>query len=64
LDEETLSALMLNYPADANPKGLALCSSRDPARVRRNVKEVLEPDFSPEQIVMFGELALLMVPQR
>jgi D-threo-aldose 1-dehydrogenase len=56
LNEHTLSALMLNYAADANPTGLVLFSSRDPARVRRNVKAVLEPDFSPEQIAMFGEL--------
>jgi D-threo-aldose 1-dehydrogenase len=56
LDEDTLSALMLNYAADANPTGLVLFSSRDPARVRRNVKAVLEPDFSSAQIAMFGEL--------
>jgi D-threo-aldose 1-dehydrogenase len=67
LDEVTLSALMLNYAADANPRGLVLFSSRDPARVRRNVKAVLEPDFSPEQIAVFGELvnqSLLIVPPR
>jgi len=56
LDEGTLSALMLNYAADANPKGLVLFSSRDPLRVSRNVKAVLESDFSPAQIAMFGEL--------
>ena len=56
LDEDTLSALMLNYAADANPKGLMLFSSRDPARVGRNVKAVLESDYSPAQIAMFGEL--------
>jgi D-threo-aldose 1-dehydrogenase len=56
LDENTLSALMLNYAADANSKGLVLFSSRDPVRVSRNVKAVLEPDFSPAQIAMFGEL--------
>src|SRR6267142_667098 len=55
LDENTLSALMLNYAADANPKGLVLFSSRDPMRVSRNVKAVLESDFSPAQIAMFGE---------
>jgi hypothetical protein len=68
LDEKTLSALMLNYAADADPEGLVLFSSRDPTRVRRNVKAVLEPDFSPEQIAMFGELvnqvSLLIVPPR
>ncbi len=56
LDEHTLSALMLNYAADANPKGLVLFSSRDPARVSRNVKAVLESDFSPTQIAIFREL--------
>jgi D-threo-aldose 1-dehydrogenase len=56
LDDDTLSALMLNYAADANPKGLVLFSSRDPVRVSRNVKAVLESDFSPAQIAMFGEL--------
>src|SRR6267378_8086766 len=56
LDENTLSALLLNYAADANPKGLVLFSSRDPVRVSRNVKAVLELDFSPAQIAMFGEL--------
>jgi len=56
LDENTLSALMLNYAADANPKGLVLFSSRDPVRVSRNVKAVLESDFSPAQIAIFGEL--------
>lgn len=56
LDENTLSALMLNYAADANPRGLVLFSSRDPARVSRNVKAVLESDFSPAQIATFGEL--------
>jgi D-threo-aldose 1-dehydrogenase len=68
LDEDTLSALMLNYAADANPRGPVLFSSRDPVRVRRNVKAVLEPDFSPEQIAMFGELVnqefLSIVPPR
>ena len=68
LDEDTLSALMLNYAADANSRGLVLFSSRDPAKVRRNVKAVLEPDFSPAQIAMFGELvnleSRLVVPAR
>jgi D-threo-aldose 1-dehydrogenase len=67
LDGDTLSALMLNYAADANPRGLVLFSSQDPARVRRNVKAVLEPDFSPEQIAMFGEFVnqeSLIVPPR
>jgi D-threo-aldose 1-dehydrogenase len=68
LDEETLSALMLNYAANANPSRLVLFSSRDPARVRRNVKAVLEPDFSPAQIALFGELvnqeSMVIVPPR
>jgi D-threo-aldose 1-dehydrogenase len=68
LDEDTLSALMLKYAADANPGGLVLFSSRDPARVRGNVKAVLEPDFSPAQIALFGELvsqeSLRIVPPR
>jgi D-threo-aldose 1-dehydrogenase len=62
LDENTLSALMLNYAAEANPKGLVLFSSRDPMRVSRNVKAVLESDYSPAQIAMFGELVNLESP--
>ncbi|HXN22766.1 MAG TPA: aldo/keto reductase [Candidatus Dormibacteraeota bacterium] len=62
LDEDTLSALMLNYAADANPKGLVLFSSRDPVRVSRNVKAVLESDFSAAQIAMFGELVKQQSP--
>ena len=56
LDGETLSALMLKHAADANPRGTVLFSSRDPARVRKNVKAILEPDFSRAQVAMFGEL--------
>jgi len=56
LDKATLSALLLNYAADANRGGLVLFSSRDPTRVRQNVKAVLEPDYSPAQIALFGEL--------
>lgn len=56
LDEEALSALMLNYAAEANSNGLVLFSSRDPMRVKRNVKAVLESDISPDQIAMFVEL--------
>jgi D-threo-aldose 1-dehydrogenase len=62
LDENTLSALMLNYAADANPGGLVLFSSRDPVRVSRNVKAVLESDFSPAQIAVFGELVSQELP--
>jgi hypothetical protein len=68
LDEDTLSALMLNYAAEANPRGRVLFSSRDPVRVRKNVKAVLESEFSPAQIATFGELvnqeSLLIVPPR
>jgi D-threo-aldose 1-dehydrogenase len=62
LDENTLSALMLNYAADANPKGLVLFSSRDPVRVNRNVNAVLDSDFSPAQTAMFGELVNRVSP--
>lgn len=52
----------------ANPGGLVLFSSQDPARVWGNVKAFLEPDFSPAQIVTFGELVsqepLRIVPPR
>jgi aryl-alcohol dehydrogenase-like predicted oxidoreductase len=63
LDRNTLSVLMLNYAANANPKGLVLFSSRDPLRVSRNVKAVLESDFSPEQVAIFGELVNQESPQ-
>jgi aryl-alcohol dehydrogenase-like predicted oxidoreductase len=56
LDGNTLSALMLNYAADANLEGLVLFSSRDPTRVSRNVRALLNSDFSPAQIARFGEL--------
>jgi D-threo-aldose 1-dehydrogenase len=62
LHEETLSALMLNYAADANPNGLVLFSSRDPMRVSRNVKAVLGSDFSPAQITKFVELVSQELP--
>jgi aryl-alcohol dehydrogenase-like predicted oxidoreductase len=55
-DDDTLSSLMLNYAADANPKGLVLFSSRDPKRVSRNVKAVLHSGFSAAQVAVFGEL--------
>jgi D-threo-aldose 1-dehydrogenase len=56
LDKATLSALLLNYAVDANRGGLVLFSSRDPARVRQNVKAVFVADYSPAQIALFGEL--------
>jgi D-threo-aldose 1-dehydrogenase len=62
LDQEMLSALMLNYAADANPNGLVLFSSRDPVRVSRNVRAVLESDFSPAQTSMFAELVNQKLP--
>jgi len=62
LDQEMLSALMLNYAADANPNGLVLFSSRDPVRVNRNVKAVLESGFSPAQTTMFAELVNQKLP--
>jgi D-threo-aldose 1-dehydrogenase len=62
LDEETLSALMLNYAADANRNGLVLFSSRDRLRVHRNVKAVLESEFSAAQIEMFEELVKQELP--
>jgi D-threo-aldose 1-dehydrogenase len=54
--QETLSALMLNYAAGANPNGMILFSSRSPARVRKNAGDVLEPDLSAVQITLFGDL--------
>ena len=39
-----------------------LFSSRDPVRVSRNVKAVLESDFSPAQIATFGELVNQVSP--
>lgn len=56
VDEDTLSSLMLSYAANANQKGLVLFSSRDPARVSKNAKAVLESHFSDPQIRTFGEL--------
>jgi D-threo-aldose 1-dehydrogenase len=53
--DEIISALMLNYSAHANADGLALFSSRDPARVKSNVKAVLEPEFSPVQVELFAQ---------
>jgi len=53
--DEIISALMLNYSAQANADGLVLFSSRDAARVRSNVKAVLEPEFSPVQVELFAQ---------
>jgi D-threo-aldose 1-dehydrogenase len=53
--DEIISALMLNYSAQANAGGLVLFSSKDAARVRSNVKAVLEPAFSPVQVELFAQ---------
>lgn len=53
---EIISALMLNYAAQVNPNGLVLFSSRDASRVKSNVRAVLEPDISPAQVELFGQL--------
>jgi D-threo-aldose 1-dehydrogenase len=54
--DETISALMLNYSVQADPNGLVLFSSKDASRVSRNVKAVLEPELSPAQVELFGQL--------
>jgi D-threo-aldose 1-dehydrogenase len=53
---ETISALMLNYAVQVNRNGLVLFSSRNETRVNGDVRAVLEPDLSPAQIELFGEL--------
>ena len=55
-DEDTLSSLMLNYAVDANQGGSVLFSSRDPARVTKNAKAVLQSHFSTLQTLVFREL--------
>jgi aryl-alcohol dehydrogenase-like predicted oxidoreductase len=54
--QETISALMLNYSVESNANGLVLFSSRDRQRVARNIKAVLEPAVSSEQIALFRRL--------
>src|SRR5579859_5633621 len=54
--QETISALMLNYSVESNANGLVLFSSRNRARVAGNVKAVLEPAISSEQVALFGRL--------
>jgi D-threo-aldose 1-dehydrogenase len=54
--DEIISALMLNYAVQVNPKGLVLFSSGSASRVSRNVRAVLEPDISPAQVKLFGQL--------
>lgn len=53
---ESISALMLNYSVRKNPEGLVLFSSRDASRAAKNARAVLEPDVSPEQVELFGQL--------
>jgi D-threo-aldose 1-dehydrogenase len=55
-EDEIISALMLNYAAQANSNGLVLFSSRDATRVRKNVCAVLEPELSPAQVELFARL--------
>lgn len=54
--EDTISALLLNYAVEANPHGLVIFSSMKSARVTKNVKAVLETPFSAEQLALFGQL--------
>ena len=54
--DEIISALMLNYAVQVNQNGLVLFSSKDASRVNRNVRAVLEPDISPAQVELFGQL--------
>lgn len=54
--DETISALMLNYAVQVNPNGLVLFSSRNEARVGKNVRAVLEPDLSLAQVELFSQL--------
>ena len=54
--EDTISALLLNYAVEANPHGLVLFSSMKSVRVTKNAKAVLEPVFSPTQVALFGKL--------
>jgi len=56
LDEGTLSSLMLMYAVNANPEGLVLFSSRDPAKVTANVRAVSESRFTGDQVIVFQEL--------
>jgi aryl-alcohol dehydrogenase-like predicted oxidoreductase len=54
-NDDTISALMLNYAVQANQNGLVLFSSKSALRVNKNVKAVLEPDVSPAQVALFGQ---------
>jgi D-threo-aldose 1-dehydrogenase len=55
-NDDSLSALLLNFAVDANPGGLVLFSSKNAARVARNINAVLRPELAPEQASLFGQL--------
>lgn len=60
--DATLSAFMLNAAAAANPNGLVLFSSRNPARARKNARDLLEPGVSPAQVSLFSNLVRESLP--
>ena len=62
-NDDFLSALLLNFAVDANPGGLALFSSRNAARVARNINAVLRPELAPEQVSLFGQFVEEIRPQ-
>jgi aryl-alcohol dehydrogenase-like predicted oxidoreductase len=53
---DTLSSLMLSYAANANRNGYLLFSSRNPSRVSKNAKSLLERRFSAHQINTFRDV--------
>ena len=55
-NDDSLSALMLNFAVAANPGGLVLFSSRDAVRVAGNITAVLRPELAPEHVSLFGQL--------
>lgn len=55
-DDDTIPELMLNCAAQANEDGLVLFSSDSSLRVNKNMNAVLEPDISPVQVALFGQL--------
>ena len=55
-DDETLSALMLNYAVRANRSGLVLFSSKKEDRIKKNVRAVADARFSVAQIDLFAKL--------
>jgi hypothetical protein len=52
---DSIAALMLNYAVEANLAGLVLFSSKNQARVKNNVKAVLEPSLSAKQVGLFAQ---------